>query len=98
MLRPIKLSAGLHFRLKDFTAKNNKYPAPKIFNASIANAEFCIIAATPAITKNVWKTIPLTSPAAKVIPLFAPLAKLFVSKYKMSGPGAIVNNIDAAKK
>lgn len=42
--------------------------------------------------------MPLTKPHAKIIPAFAPSDKLLVSKYKMSGPGASVNNIDAVKK
>ena len=75
-----------------------KYAAPKIFSTVNAKGEFCINAATPTITKKVWKIIPLTSPAAKVMPLFAPSDKLFVSKYKMSGPGANVKSIDAVKK
>ena len=33
-----------------------------------------------------------------MIPAFAPSDKLFVSKYKMSGPGANVKSIDAVKK
>ena len=42
--------------------------------------------------------MPLTKPHAKIIPAFAPSDKLFVSKYKMSGPGASVSKIDAVKK
>ena len=79
-------------------AKNKRYAAPKIFSRSIAVAEDFISVATPNITSVVWKTIPLTKPHAKIIPAFAPSDKLFVSKYKMSGPGASVNSIDAAKK
>ena len=54
--------------------------------------------ATPSITSVVWKTMPLTKPHAKIIPAFAPSARLFVSRYKMSGPGASVKSIDAVKK
>ena len=79
-------------------AKKIKYAAPEIFNTVKAKDEFCINAATPTITKNVWKIIPLASPAAKITPLFAPSDKLFVSKYKLSGPGANVKSIDAVKK
>ena len=79
-------------------AKNKRYAAPKIFSRSIAVAEDFMKAATPTITRVVWKTIPLTSPQAKMIPAFAPSDKLFVSKYKMSGPGASVNRTDAVKK
>ena len=79
-------------------AKKKRYVAPKIFSKSIAVAEDFIRAATPTITSVVWKTIPLTKPHAKIIPDFAPSDKLFVSKYKMSGPGASVNKIDAVKK
>ena len=79
-------------------ARNKRYAAPKIFSRSIAVAEDFINAATPTMTSVVWKMIPLTSPQAKIIPAFVPSDKLFVSKYKMSGPGASVSKIDAIKK
>lgn len=79
-------------------AKNSKYAAPKTFSRNIAVAEDFINAATPNMTNVVWKMIPLDKPHAKIIPAFAPSDKLFVSRYKMSGPGASVNKIDAVKK